>query len=124
MAATAIPLRGIYPYKVPEPVLVRQSLMQQLPQPLVHLSPRSPPPKPPTLSFVQRPPEHWHAGVLQALQLHCYGVDVAQQQRVVGVGGVEGGARIKGGLLGEERLGASGLGGREPVPADGNDAPC
>ena len=67
-------------------VVVGQAVVEQRPQLLGRLGALRAPPEPAALGLVQRAEEDGHAGVAQPLELLGDGVDVAHQQRVVGVG--------------------------------------
>lgn len=81
-------------YRVPNPedvvdlVVVRDAVVDNVPQLLGRLRALSTPPEPFTFSLMQRPEKNGHASRLELLQLHGDGVDILDQEGIVGVCGV------------------------------------
>lgn len=76
------------PQQVVDLVVVRDTVVDDTPQLLCRLGALGAPPEPLALSLVQRPEQDRDAGRLELLQLHGDGVDVLDQEGVVGVRGV------------------------------------
>lgn len=110
-------------------MVVGEAVVQDAPQLLARLGALGAPPEPLALGLVQRAEQHGHAGGLQALELDGDGVNVADQQRVVGVGGVgQRGRHIEVGRVRVEatpplmRVRVVQARRGVPVPQNGNDA--
>ena len=76
------------PQQVVDLVVVRDTVIDDVPQLLGRLRALSPPPEPLALGLVQRPEQNRDASRLELLELHGDGVDVLDQEGVVGVRGI------------------------------------
>lgn len=118
-----------HPDQVVDAVVVRQALVDDIPELLGVFGALGTPPEPPALGLVEGPEEDGHAGVLEALELDGDGVNVADQEGVIGVCRVgQGRGDVEVGGVGVEAAVPGPLGrvvqadGGVPVPAKGDDA--
>lgn len=76
------------PQQVVDLVVVGDAVVDDIPQLLGWLGALGAPPEPFALSLMQRPEQNWDASRLELLELYGDGVNILDQESVVGVSGV------------------------------------
>lgn len=118
------------PDQVVEVVVASDAVVEDIPQLLEGSRTLGTPPEPATLGLVERAEENGHVGLIQALDLSSNGVDITQQELVVGAVAmvVDGFRHVEAGGLGVESLvprlflGIEQTGGSVPMPNQGIDS--